>query len=174
MKRSGGITASAVLAIIGSVFTILLGGFAILGALLMRTMPNLPTTPAQPVPPVAFLLAESILFLGFGVWGIASAVGLLRLKNWARDVGPEVLRWVDMQLSSRAHPEQAYRACLGILNLAHRHGQERLEAACLQAIPGQRFSYREVKDLLDHLPASPETGAIPPDHDNLRGQTYYH
>ena len=84
MKRSGGITASAVLAIIGSVFTILLGGFAILGALLMRTMPNLPTTAAQPVPPVAFLLAESILFLGFGVWGIASAVGLLRLKNWAR------------------------------------------------------------------------------------------
>jgi len=84
MKRSGGVTASAVIAIIGSVFTILLGGFAILGALLMRTMPNLPTTPAQPVPPVAFLLAESILFLGFGIWGIASAVGLLRLKNWAR------------------------------------------------------------------------------------------
>ncbi len=84
MKRSGGVTASAVIAIIGSVFTILLGGFAILGALLMRTMPNLPTTPAQPVPPVAFLLAESVLFLGFGVWGIASAVGLLRLKNWAR------------------------------------------------------------------------------------------
>src|SRR3970040_2318066 len=84
MKRSGGITASAVIAIIGSVFTILLGGSPILGALLMRTMPNLPTTPAQPVPPVAFLLAESILFLGFGVWGIASAVGLLRLENRAR------------------------------------------------------------------------------------------
>ena len=84
MKRSGGVTASAVLAIIGSVFTILIGGFAILGALLMRTMPNLPTTPAQPVPPVAFLLAESVLFLSFGVWGLASAVGLLRLKNWAR------------------------------------------------------------------------------------------
>ena len=84
MKRSGGVTASAVMAIIGSVFTILIGGFAILGALLMRTMPNLPTTPAQPVPPAAFLLAESVLFLGFGVWGMASAVGLLRLKNWAR------------------------------------------------------------------------------------------
>ena len=97
-----------------------------------------------------------------------------RFLKWARDIGPATVQCVQAVLASRQHPEQAYRACLGILNLANRHGRERLEAACLQAIPGQRFSYREVKDLLDHLPASPETGAIPPDHDNLRGQTYYH
>ena len=97
-----------------------------------------------------------------------------RFLKWARDIGPATVQCVQAVLVSRQHPEQAYRACLGILNLAHRHGQERLEAACLQAIPGQRFSYREVKDLLDHLPASPESGAVPPDHDNLRGQTYYH
>lgn len=97
-----------------------------------------------------------------------------RFLKWAKDIGPATVQCVQAVLASRQHPEQAYRACLGILNLANRHGQERLEAACLQAIPGQRFSYREVKDLLDHLPASPESGAVPPDHDNLRGQTYYH
>ena len=97
-----------------------------------------------------------------------------RFLKWAKDIGPATVQCVQAVLASRQHPEQAYRACLGILNLANRHGRERLEAACLQAIPGQRFSYREVKDLLDHLPASPESGAIPPDHDNLRGQTYYH
>ncbi|MCI0628028.1 MAG: hypothetical protein L0387_41310 [Acidobacteria bacterium] len=87
MKRSSGITASAVIAILGSVFTILLGGFAVLSAMVMRAMPNLSTPPGQPAPPVpvgAILIAESIFFLGFGAWGIASAVGLLRLKDWAR------------------------------------------------------------------------------------------
>jgi len=87
MKRSGGVTASAVIAIIGSVLTVLFGGFAILSALVMRTMPNLSTPPGQPalpIPPAAILFGESLLFVGFGAWGIASAVGLLKLKNWAR------------------------------------------------------------------------------------------
>ena len=81
MNRSGGVTASAVIAIIGSVFAILFGGFAILAALMMRIAPNLP---APPLSPATLLFAESIVHLGFGAWGIASAVGLLRLKNWAR------------------------------------------------------------------------------------------
>lgn len=41
-----------------------------------------------------------------------------RLKNWASDIGPATLAWVDRQLSSRPHPEQAYRVCLGLLNLS--------------------------------------------------------
>lgn len=87
MKRSGGVTASAVIAIIGSVLSILAGGLAIVAAVMMRFTPNLPTPegqPALPIAPAAMLLVESILFIGLGALGIASAVGLLRLKNWAR------------------------------------------------------------------------------------------
>ena len=37
-----------------------------------------------------------------------------RLKNWAQTIGPEVLVWVTAQLEAKAHPEQAYRVCLGL------------------------------------------------------------
>ncbi|MFZ2407620.1 MAG: hypothetical protein WAW41_20980, partial [Methylobacter sp.] len=40
-----------------------------------------------------------------------------RLMNWAQSIGPEVLTWVKAQLQRKTHPEQAYRVCLGLLNL---------------------------------------------------------
>ena len=40
-----------------------------------------------------------------------------RLKQWAQDIGPDTLRWVSDRLAEKAHPEQAYRLCLGLLNL---------------------------------------------------------
>jgi hypothetical protein len=51
------------------------------------------------------------------------------LKNWAHDIGPEVLCWVSQQLADRAHPEQPYRACLGLLNLSRAYPARRLDAA---------------------------------------------
>ncbi len=98
-----------------------------------------------------------------------------RFLKWAQDIGPATSQCVQSILDSRKHPEQAYRSCLGLLNLSNRHSRQTLEAACQQAVPGKLFSYREIKDLLDHLPASPETQPLlPPAHDNLRGSTYYH
>lgn len=32
-----------------------------------------------------------------------------RLKNWAKDIDPDVLIWVDRRLSRREYPEQSYR-----------------------------------------------------------------
>ena len=46
-----------------------------------------------------------------------------RLLNWALSIGPgtrDVVRW---QLENRPHPEQGYRACLGLLNLASHYGE---------------------------------------------------
>ena len=37
-------------------------------------------------------------------------------------------------LSIRPHPEQGYRACLGLLRLERQHGAVRLEAACARAL----------------------------------------
>ncbi len=53
-----------------------------------------------------------------------------RLKNWAKDIGPEVLRWVQGQLARKHHPEQAYRVCLGLLNLNRSYPAKRLNNAC--------------------------------------------
>jgi transposase len=41
-----------------------------------------------------------------------------------------VVRW---QMEHRAHPEQGYRTCLGLMRLAREYGQARLEAACARA-----------------------------------------
>jgi transposase len=57
-----------------------------------------------------------------------------RLLNWAHSIGAGVRDVVKWQLDNRPHPEQGYRACLGLLRLAKHYGNERLEAACRRAL----------------------------------------
>jgi len=57
-----------------------------------------------------------------------------RLLNWGQKIGPGTRGVVQWQLENRPHPEQGYRACLGLLNLAKTYGEERLEAACRRAL----------------------------------------
>ena len=57
-----------------------------------------------------------------------------RLLNWALGIGAGTRDVVKWQLENRPHPEQGYRACLGLLNLAKHYGPERLEAAAQRAL----------------------------------------
>lgn len=100
-----------------------------------------------------------------------------RFTRWAQTIGPHTTQLVQAILASRQHPQQAYRSCLGLLRLAGRYGEERLEAACRRAFPVGIHSYKGVKNILDaHLdqvePDEPLTAA-PTTHENIRGQTYY-
>ena len=102
-----------------------------------------------------------------------------RLKNWARDIGPEVLKWVDKQLKSKAHPEQAYRVCLGLLNLSRQYPAQRLDAACKIANGASLNRLKQIKSILksnrDRLPEQLELQAeLPQDHENIRGPRDYH
>ena len=95
--------------------------------------------------------------------------------QWATAVGPQTAQLVASTLKSRKFPEQAYRSCLGILNLAKKHPQQALEQACRAALENKMYSYRAVKDELDWLsqqttPSAPETL---PAHENIRGNQYY-
>ena len=45
-------------------------------------------------------------------------------------IGPSTAALTALILESRPHPEQGYRACIGILRLARHYGAARLEAAC--------------------------------------------
>ena len=103
-----------------------------------------------------------------------------RFVNWAQTIGPNTTTLVQNVLNSRRHPEQAYRSCLGLLNLAKRYSAPRLEAACTRALPASLCSYKGVKNILDaklDLVAPEEPAAqVPADrvtHENLRGQAYY-
>ncbi len=102
-----------------------------------------------------------------------------RLKNWARDIGPEVLRWVDMQLTSKAHPEQAYRVCLGLLNLSRKYPSQRLDAACKIANRAGLLRLKQIKSILqsnrDQLPEQLDLQVeLPQDHENIRGPKTFH
>jgi len=48
-------------------------------------------------------------------------------------------------LERKPHPEQGYRACLGIIRLEKQYTQERVEAACKRAFMFKAFSYKSVK-----------------------------
>jgi hypothetical protein len=84
-----------------------------------------------------------------------------------------------LELASRQFPEQAYRACLGILGFAGKYTPARLESACRYAFPNEIHSYRGIQNILvnqlDQL-ANSEGAQQPlllPPHTNIRGKEYY-
>ena len=102
-----------------------------------------------------------------------------RITRWAQTIGPQTRTLVEAIFADRPHPEQGYRSCLGILRLAKRYGEVRLEAACTRAVAVHARSYRHVESILKHgLDRVPAPDASPRDtvsvpHDNLRGRDYY-
>lgn len=103
-----------------------------------------------------------------------------RFKRWANDVGPNALEFISHLLKQYQHPEHAYRACLGVLNLARTFGNNRLDAACLRAVRLGTYRLRSIKSILkkglDKLPleAEPSSSTQPTHHQNLRGANYFH
>jgi transposase len=102
-----------------------------------------------------------------------------RIISWAKKSGPATGRVVAKILESKPHPEQGYRACLGIIRLGRTHGKDRLEAACRRAEHLGAFTYRTVKNVLssgaDRLPLDEQESTFStPEHPNIRGATYYH
>jgi transposase len=104
-----------------------------------------------------------------------------RLVHWAGTIGPNTQKLVESILSERPHPELGYRSCLGILRLARRYGNERLEAACARALAVSARSFRHVDSILqnglDRLapPTTEEqTEPVAQTHENVRGGDYYH
>jgi transposase len=91
----------------------------------------------------------------------------------AAKIGPHTSAYFTALLKSRPHPQQAYRSCLGILDLARKHPPARLEIACLRLLGAHLLSYRDVKSELERLAADGPANSLPA-HENVRGDTYYH
>lgn len=54
-----------------------------------------------------------------------------RIQRRANEIGPKTSALVEIILRERTHPEQGFRATIGILRHATSFGQERLEAAAV-------------------------------------------
>ncbi|RYZ53978.1 MAG: IS21 family transposase [Sphingobacteriales bacterium] len=100
--------------------------------------------------------------------------------EWGHRIAEEVGRYLEGVLRTRPHPEQAYKACVGILSLAKKVGEERLTGACKRGNSYERYSYGTIERILelglDRRDPEEEvfSEARPmPGHDNIRGGTYY-
>jgi transposase len=100
------------------------------------------------------------------------------MVDWAGKVGPHTAQIVGRILDEKPHPEMGYRACLGLIRLAGKHSQERMEAACERGLLTGAIGYRHIKSILQNgldrqpLPAT-EPPRTAPDHENLRGPEYF-
>ena len=105
-----------------------------------------------------------------------------RFIHWAGDIGPYTQAIIRKILDSKSHPEQAYRACLGLLNLTKQYSEKRLEKACCYAWDRGVYSRKSIASILKNnlekltstLEFVNESDLSSVQHDNIRGARYYH
>ena len=102
-----------------------------------------------------------------------------RIMAWTETIGPQTAAFVTEIMRRRPHPEQGFRASLGVIRLAKRYPPDRVERACARALTYRAFSYRSVEAILknnrDRLDEAPSDASRPlPRHANIRGSGYYH
>ena len=102
-----------------------------------------------------------------------------RLLDWAGRIGPHALAVIESILHQRRHPQQGYRACLGILRLGKAFGDDRLEGACERAVAIGTLSYSSLNSILKNgldkkRITPPAQTCLPMEHANVRGPDYYH
>ncbi len=101
-----------------------------------------------------------------------------RLIHWAGRIGESVKQVIEKVLEAKAHPEQGYKVCLGIISLEKKYGKERLNNACQRALSYGITSYKKIKKILESNLDSTEDSLLLfaqlPLHENIRGNEYYH
>jgi transposase len=100
-----------------------------------------------------------------------------KLINWGSSIGVNVEEMIKKVLENITYPEQAYKVCLGILNLTKGYGKVRLDRACARALQFMYYSFKGVKrilekglDLIEEEEPLFETFSS---HENIRGREYY-
>lgn len=102
-----------------------------------------------------------------------------RFLKWSGSIHPDVREFITHILDSRSHPEQAYKSCLGVLNLEKKVGRARLINACKRALDFGNYNYKSVKTILEkkldqvESEQDDQTPTALPAHDNIRGKDYY-
>lgn len=99
-----------------------------------------------------------------------------RFINWGKEIGNETKIMIEKVMENRKFPEQAFKVCLGILNLSKPYGNQRLNRACMRALQYNCYSYKSVENILKKgLDRIEEETKYPelPFHKNIRGNKYF-
>jgi len=106
-----------------------------------------------------------------------------RFLSWAGDIGVETREVVSCLLQEKRHIEQSYRRILALLGNAKKYGRERLNKACGRALligsPTRSSVESILKQGLDQVAVEIPHSAVQEelsldDHENVRGEDYYH
>jgi transposase len=101
-----------------------------------------------------------------------------RITNWAQSKGGFVRDFIAELIKHRVHSEQAYRSALGIIRMADKYGDERLNQACQKALQLNSISYVTIKNMLqsgmDKIAIKKVSNQMELLHENVRGSEYYH
>lgn len=104
-----------------------------------------------------------------------------RIINWAGKIGESTEQLMREIVTSRAHPQQGFRSCLGILRLGKSYGDQRLEAACERALSIGALNYKSIESILKNkldqkaVPSneSEKTSITCQMHEYVRGGDYF-
>ena len=104
---------------------------------------------------------------------------LFTTLNQMRAVSGIPFRVIPSETWYKPHPEQGFRACLGILRLVRSYGPERLEAACQRGVDIGARTYGSVQSILRNgldrtFRFEPVPDELPVQHEHIRGSGYYH
>ena len=102
-----------------------------------------------------------------------------RFLSWASSMGEPVAEVIRKVLDSHRYPPQGFKVCFGILGLAKIDGAPRLVKACKRALQFGTVSYRSIQNILkrrleeDHQPQLDFLEDPLPEHENIRGESYF-
>ena len=101
-----------------------------------------------------------------------------RFIKWGRGISVEAEQVITRILDSRKHPEQAFKTCMGLLNLAKKYDHDDYIKACKKALQLNCTNYKFIKNTLKtkafNLTDQQELELFKlPDHDNIRGKETY-
>jgi transposase len=99
-----------------------------------------------------------------------------RIISWAETMGGSVKEFIQLMLDQREHPQQAFKACLGVLNLGKKYDTEAMQLVCKKAIEVNSISQRFIANALKNKTYNIEDNPIDlklPFHKNIRGKDYY-
>lgn len=109
-------------------------------------------------------------------WRKAEGYNAAYFRSWARKIGPATEWAISKILLTKIHEPQTYRSCQGVLSLAKKYGDDRLENASLRCQTAGQATYNMLKNILDKgldLQATQPDLFTPPAHENIRGPQAY-
>ena len=102
-----------------------------------------------------------------------------RYRDWAAAIGESTAYVIERMLTAQSVEEQAYKSCMGLLQMSKKYSDDRLEHACKKAFSMNSFSYTTVRnilkngqDLVSETSQATRRKSLPV-HENIRGNLYY-